>query len=101
MVASNVSRDDVLVLMPYQVLTRIHKEPTYSGVKIWRRQLNADLIAIETPLVWGQGKGHLGLLQDPVVFLARNGAAYAPPATGPILYPIMPAGATTAEREAL
>ena len=88
MVSFNVSCDDVPALMPHQVLTRIHEEPTYSGVNIWRRQLNADLIAIETPLVWGRGKGHLGLFQDP-------------PATGPISYPIMPAGATTAEREAL
>ena len=41
----------------------------------WKKQMNANLIAVMTPQTWGRGKGHLGLLHDPVVFHERNGAA--------------------------
>ena len=84
MVASDVSRDDVFALMPHQIIDKIVGEPTYPGMKKWKKQMNANLIAVKTPQAWGRGKGHLGLLQDPVVFLAQNGAAYDPPRARPL-----------------
>ena len=38
-------------------------------------------------------KGHLGLLQDLAIYLARNGAAFTIPAAEPPTYPIIPIGA--------
>ena len=101
MVASDVSRDDVFALMPHQIIDKIVGEPTYPGMKKWKNQMNANLIAVKTPRAWGRGKGHLGLLQDPVVFLARNGVTYDPPAAAPLPYPVIPPNATTAPREEL
>ena len=43
----------------------------------------------------------LGELQDPPVFLARNGAAYNPPNNAPDDYSHIPAGTPTAKRERL
>ena len=63
--------------------------------------MNANLIAIDTPKDWGRGKGHLGLLQDPVVFLAKIGNPYDPPANGPAAYPTIPVGASASLREEL
>jgi hypothetical protein len=48
-------------------------------------------MAVSCP--WGH-KGHLGLLQDPSLYLAQNGAPFDIPATKPPLYPIVPAGTT-------
>ena len=46
--------------------------------------MSAKLIAVKTPTDWGRGKVHLGLLQDPAVFLARNGDPYnLPPLSSP------------------
>ena len=97
--SSPVSRVDVLAVMPNQTCTKIGGEPTYQGMMIWKREINANLIAVTMPLAWGQGKGLLGSFQDPAAFLARNGNAYNPPATAPPAYPEIVAGATTAERE--
>ncbi len=49
----------------------------------------------------GTQKGHLGLLQDPDIYLARNGAAFDIPAAKPPAYPIVPAGATAPQQEEL
>ena len=35
------------------------------------RELTANLMAVSSP--WGHNKGHLELLQDPAIYLARNG----------------------------
>ena len=72
MVASEVSRDDVFALIPKQTVDKVDANPTYSQMKKWKKQMSAYLIAVKTPTDWGYGKGHLGILQDPVVFLARN-----------------------------
>ena len=101
MVASNVSRDDVFALTSHQVINKMVGEPTYTGMKKWKKQMNANLIAVKTPQTWGRGKGHLGLLQDPVVFHAINGAAYNPPNVAPLPYPLIPQGAPTAARKEL
>ena len=96
-----IARDDVLAVMPHPVLTKISGEPTYQNMKRWKKEQFANLIAVEMPNDWGRGKGMLGELQDPPVFLARNGAAYNPPNIAPDNYPIIPNGSTTAERERL
>ena len=97
----SVSRDDVLGLMPYPVLTKISGEPTYQNMKVWKKEMNANLIAVETPLIWGRGKGMLGELQDDIIFVARNGNPYNPPNAAPAEYPNIPVGASVTERERL
>ena len=96
-----VSREDVLALMPHKRLTRVSGEPTHLAVKKAEHELSTNLLAVESPFAWGQGKGYLGIIQSPAVFVARNGAAFAPPAAAPPIYPDIPAGATTAAREQL
>ena len=101
MVAAKVSRNDVFAIMPHQVIDKMVGEPTYPGMKKRKKQMNVNLIAVKTPQTWFRGKGHLGLLQDPVVFHSRNGATYNPPDAAPLLYPLIPQGASTAAREEL
>ena len=71
MVASEVSRDNVFALMHHQTIDKVVGERTYSQMKKWQNQMSANLIAVKTPTSWGRGKIHLGILQDPAVFLAR------------------------------
>jgi hypothetical protein len=52
------------------------------------------------PCPWGHGKGLLGLLQDPVLYLQRNGAAFIVPAMAPPEYPFNPPAATPAREAA-
>eukprot|EP00970_Alexandrium_tamarense_P006376 scaffold1087_cov138-Alexandrium_tamarense.AAC.2 len=92
-----IARDKVQALMPHQTLTKIQGEPTHKAIRKLEKELGANLIAV--PCSWGVNKGHLGELHDPAIFLARNGAPYAPPAAAPLAYPDMPVGATTAARE--
>jgi hypothetical protein len=72
--------------MPHATLTRINGEPTHKLLKILEKKLAANLMAIPCP--WGHGKGHLGLLQDPVLYLQCNSAAFTIPAAAPPDYPI-------------
>ena len=97
--SSPTSRVDVLAVMPNQTCTKIVGEPTYQGMMNWKREINANLIAVKMPIAWGRGKGLLGSFQDPPTFIARNGNAYNPPPNAPPGYPVIVAGATTAERE--
>jgi hypothetical protein len=46
---------------------------------------------------WGHNKSHLGLLQDPVLYLQCKGAAFTIPAAAPLAYPVIMASATTAK----
>jgi hypothetical protein len=62
-------------------------------------KLLTNLMAISCP--WGHSKGHLGLLQDLATYLARNGEAFNTPHIDPPAYPIIPAGATTANSKLL
>ena len=94
---ATISRDDALAVMPFQVLTKILGEPTYQNMKIWRKEMSSNLIAVRIPTDWRRNKGLLGELQDPPIFLARNGAAYNPPLVAPPAYPTIIAGATTAQ----
>ena len=63
--------------------------------------MTANLIAVKTLNDLGGGKGHLGMLQDHVMFLARNRAAYNPSAGAPLPYPVIPPNLTTAACEEL
>ncbi len=78
--------------MPHPVLTRVLGEPTHKQLKLILCKLTANLMAVSCP--WGHNKGHLGLLQDPALYLAQNGASFDIPAAKPPLYPIVPAGTT-------
>jgi hypothetical protein len=49
------------------------------------------------PCPWGHKKGHLRLLQDPVLYLQCNSVAFAIPAAAPLAYPVIVAGTITAE----
>ena len=85
--------------MPHPTLTRVLGDPTHKQVKTVIRELMANLMAVSCP--WGHNKGHLGLLQDPAIYLARNGAAFTIPENEPPTYPLIPAGATAQAREEL
>jgi hypothetical protein len=56
-------------------------------------------MAVSCP--WGHEKGHLGLLQDPTIYLACNGAQFNIPTAKPPAYPIIPTGATAPQRKEL
>ena len=101
MVASEVSLEKHFALMPHQTLDKVVSEPNYSQMKKWRKQMSANLISVKTPTDWGRGKCHLGILQDPAVFLARNGDPYNPPLVEPPEYPAIPQKSATAAREQL
>jgi hypothetical protein len=48
------------------------------------------------PCPWGHEKGHLGLLQDPVLYLQCNGASFTAPGAAHPEYPINPPTAAPA-----
>jgi hypothetical protein len=81
-----VSADSIWAQMPHATLTRINGEPTHKLLKILEKELAANLTAIPCP--WGHRKGHLGLLQDPVLYFQCNGATFNIPAAAPPEYPI-------------
>jgi hypothetical protein len=97
--SESVSADSVKAQMPHPTLTRLKGKPTHKQLKIILWELTANLMAVSCP--WGHEKGHLGLLQDPDIYLARNGAAFNIPAAEPPAYPIVPAGATAPQQEEL
>ncbi len=85
--------------MPHLILSRVFGKPTHKQIKTVIRELSANLMAISCP--WGHSKGHLGLLQNPAIYLACNGEGFNIPHIEPLAYPVIPAGATTANREEL
>ena len=97
--SDTVSADSIKAQMPHTILTRVLGEPTHKQVKMVIRELTANLMAVSCP--WGHNKGHLGLLQDPAIYLARNGAVFTIPAAEPPTYPVIPIGATVQQREEL
>jgi hypothetical protein len=96
--SDTISVDSIWAQMPHTTLTRINREPTHKLLKILEKELTANLMAIPCP--WGHGKGHLGLLQDPVLYLQRNGAAFTIPAAAPPNYPVNPPAAIPAREAA-
>jgi hypothetical protein len=94
-----VSADSVKAQMPHPTLTHIKGELTHKQVKVVLRELTTNLMAVSCP--WGHEKGHVGLLQDPAIYLARNEALFDIPAAKPPAYPVVSAGATAPQREEL
>jgi hypothetical protein len=72
--------------MPYGTLTRITDKLTHKKLQIFKRELAINLLAI--PCSWGHMKGHLCLLQDPVIYLQCNNTSYTVPGAAPPDYPI-------------
>jgi hypothetical protein len=83
-----VSAKSIRAQMPHGTLTRITGEPTHKQLKILEKELATNLMAIPCP--WGHGKGHLGLLQDPVLYLQCNGATFTILAVAPPEYLLNP-----------
>jgi hypothetical protein len=96
--SDTVSAESIWAQMPHGTLTRITGEPIHKQLKILEKELAANLMAIPCP--WGHGKGHLSLLQDPVLYLQRNDAAFVVPAMAPPKYPINPSAAAPARKAA-
>ena len=97
--AASASAESILAQMPHRTLTRIAGEPTHASLKALEKELAANLMAVPCP--WGHNKGHLGLLQDPAIYLQRNGEAFNIPADAPPAYPADLAGnAAAGVREA-
>ncbi len=90
--SDTVSANSVKAQMPHPTLTRIKGEPMHKQVKLVIRELTANLMAVSCP--WGHEKGHLGLLQDPIIYLACNGAQFDIPTAKPPAYPTVPTRAT-------
>jgi hypothetical protein len=95
--SNTVSAESIKAQMPHVTLTRILGEPSHHQLKQLERKLTANLMAVPCP--WGHNKGHLGLLQDLILYLQCNGAASTIPAAAPPAYPVIMAHTTTAERE--
>jgi hypothetical protein len=70
--------------MPHVTPTCINGESTHKPLKILKKELATNLMAIPCP--WGHRKRHLGLLQDPVLIFHYNGAAFDIPAAAPPKY---------------
>jgi hypothetical protein len=56
-------------------------------------------MAVSCP--WGHEKGHLGLIQNPTIYLTCNGPQFDIPTAKPPVYPIVPTGATTPQHKEL
>jgi hypothetical protein len=97
--SDTVSTDSVKAQMPHPTLTCVMGEATHEQVKVVLWELTANLMTVSCP--WGHEKGHLGLLQDPAIYLAHNGALFDIPAAKPPAYPVVPAGAIAPQREEL
>jgi hypothetical protein len=96
--SDTVSAEFIRAQMPHGTLTRIMGEPTHKQLCILEKELAANLMAVPCP--WGHGKGHLGLLQDPVLYLQRNDAAFIIPNAAPPEYPLNPPAIAPARKAA-
>jgi hypothetical protein len=94
-----VSAKGIKAQMPHPILTHVFGKPTHEQVKMVICKLSANLMAISCS--WRHSKGHLGLLQDPVIYLAGNREAFNIPKIELPAYPVIPASATTAKRKEL
>jgi hypothetical protein len=99
MTSDAMSAEGIKAQMTHPIFTRVFGKPTHKQIKTVIHKLLANLMAISCP--WGHSKGHLGLLQDPAIYLAHNGEAFNIPHIEPPAYPVIPAGTTTADREKL
>jgi hypothetical protein len=92
--SDTVSAKSIRAQIPYGTLTRITGKPTHKQLQILEKEIAANLMAIPYP--WGHGKGHLGFLQDPVLYLQCNGASYTIADAAPPDYSINPPAAAPA-----
>jgi hypothetical protein len=97
--SDTVSANSIKAQMPHPLLTHVIGEPTHEQLKLILCELTTNLMAVSCP--WGHNKSHLGLLQDPALYLARNGSSFNIPPAKPPLYPIVPAGTTAHQCEEL
>ena len=84
--SNTVSANSIKAQTPHPVLTRVLGEPTHNQLKLILHKLTANLMAVSCP--WGHNKGHLGLLQDPALYLAQNGAPFDIPAANLLRIPL-------------
>jgi hypothetical protein len=82
-----VSAESIKDQMTHVTLTRILGKPSHCQLKQLEHKLTTNLMKVPCP--WGHNKGHLGLLQDPVLYLQCNGTAFTIPAAAPSAYPVM------------
>ncbi len=94
-----MSAEGIKAQMSHPILTRVFGKPAHKQIKKVICEVLANLMAISCP--WGHSKGHLGLLQDPAIYLACNGEAFNIPHIEPPAYPVIPAGAMTANPKEL
>jgi hypothetical protein len=99
MTSDAMSAEGIKAQMPHPILNRVFGKPTHKQVKTVIWELLANLMAIFCP--WGHSKGHLGLLQDPAIYLTCNREVFNIPHVEPLAYPFIPAGATTADHKEL
>jgi hypothetical protein len=95
--SNTVSAGSIKAQMPHVTLTRIFGKPSHHQLKQLMRELTTNLMAV--PCSWGHNKSHLGLLQDPVLYLQCNGAAFTIPAAAQPAYLVIVAGTTTVKRK--
>jgi hypothetical protein len=92
-----VSAKSIKAQMPHVTLARILGKPSHCQLKQPEHEFTTNLMALPCP--WGQNKGLLGLLQDPVLYLQCNSAAFTIPAAALLAYPVIMAGATAKRKE--
>ena len=68
--ATTISQEDILGLMPYKVLTTIAGDPIDKKMKLMKKKMSANLIAVKNPIQWGHSKGLLGKFQKASIFTA-------------------------------
>ncbi len=96
--SDTVSAKSIRAQMLYGTLTCITDKPMHEQLQILEKELAANLMAIPCP--WGNRKGHLRLLQDPVLYLQCNSPSYTVPGMEPPDYPINPPAAAPAPEAA-
>jgi hypothetical protein len=96
MTSNAVSAKGIKAQTPHAILTRVFGKPTHKQIKTIIHELAANLMAISCP--WRHSNGYLGFLQDPAIYLGRNGEAFNIPHIEPPAYPVIPADPMTANR---
>ncbi len=94
---NTVSAESIMSQMPHVTLTQILGKPSQCQLKQLEHVLTVNLMTVPCP--WGHNKGHLGLLQDLVLYLQHKSKAFTLPVAAPPAYHIIVAGATTAKRK--
>jgi hypothetical protein len=94
---NTVSAESIMSQMAHVTLTQILGKPSHCQLKQLKRVLTINLMMVPCP--WGHNKSHLGLLQDPVLYLQCKSKAFTLPAAALPAYHIIAAGATTGKHK--